>query len=665
MKHILTLYLLTVSALFSAVVAVAPDGTGIANPGFRVAVLNGSGVSEEELGYLDGVLAPIQAQIDDKVVQGDFDSAIGLKVDLTALSTTGGANKVPKLDSNGDFRTTPINGNSGFTPPPIRVAARQRIAFERYDGTPGYGAIWLFPDHSPSGLGASHHEMIYESGRHCFYWDDGFQLGNADTARGNRFIYLRNLGTASVGDPTRESVPVWMDGQFYNGGSPVMSKIGMQWVPTGDHAGELVFGISGSAYMDGSNNNKIKSLGGVILPFSIKETGPVINSGKVLTFGDGSTLGSAPNLQARTGNAVLVAGTRTVADTSVTALTNVFLTRRTPGGTVGDLSYSTTPGTGFTINSASASDTSTISYRLDEALTAATAPTISGTNAVSDTLTVSSGVGGGSTFQWYSSGSAVSGQTSSTYVVRYQDIGLAITCKETKSGTTLESNAITAWKPADESGYFADFRADLGTLTTGGGAATNGQPVETWQDQSGNSRHLAALATANAPLLDTSGTGGRPVHLNFDGTNDYLHKVVAITRPQTVFVVAEAKTETANERYFSTGDSGTRMTVDLGATTLDVKNNGASTSGDQMTLNVRRIITARTTSTVNGIRIDANSEVTATETTGDGFGLFVSGTSAGGAADQRHYALLVYTADLDSSAQARVRAYLKAKWGTP
>lgn len=590
-------------------------------------------------------------------------SELAGKVSITDLSTTGGPNKVPQFSGTGDIRFAPINGSSGYTPPPIRIAARQRLAFENYSGVPGYGEIYLFPDHSPSGLGSSHHEMIYASGRHCFYWDDGFQMGNADNNRGNRFVYMRHLGLPTAGDPIRESVPVWFDGQVYNGGTPVMSKIGIQWVPSGDHSGEFVFGISGSSYIDGGSNNKMKSLSGVILPFSITEAGPKVGTGKVLTFGDGTTMATAPNLQARTGNITLVGGTKTVADASVTNKTNVLLTRRVSGGTVGEITYQTTPGVGFTVNSSSGTDSSRLTYLLVEDTLAANAPSISGTNAVGDTLTVISG-GGSGTYQWYSNGVAVSGQTASTYVIRHQDIGLPVTCRE----DGVASNAITAWHPDDESGYFADYRADVGVLKTGGSAAAHGEAVETWQDQSGNARHLTQATGTRQPILDTSGTGGRPAFIDFDATDDYLSRTIAVPRPYSVFIVAEADTVIANRRYFSTASSGSRMIISQDTSTTARYTNGTNNldATGQVNLDERHILFGKTSSSVNEFKVDSNTTLSdANGTSANGSEIIVSQSSSGGGADVKVYALLIYTADLDASAQARVRAYLKAKWGTP
>lgn len=60
--------------------------------------------------------------------------------------------------------------------------------------------------------------------------------------------------------------------------------------------------------------------------------------------------------------ATLVAGTVSITDVTVTASTTVLVTVQTPGGTQGFLSVAVTAGTGFVINSTSATDTSTVAY---------------------------------------------------------------------------------------------------------------------------------------------------------------------------------------------------------------------------------------------------------------------------------------------------------------
>jgi len=68
----------------------------------------------------------------------------------------------------------------------------------------------------------------------------------------------------------------------------------------------------------------------------------------------------------RGGTAVLVGGTVTVTNTSVTANTVILLTVKVAGGTLGNLSYTLSAGASFTINSSSVIDTSTVAYLLYE-----------------------------------------------------------------------------------------------------------------------------------------------------------------------------------------------------------------------------------------------------------------------------------------------------------
>ena len=59
-------------------------------------------------------------------------------------------------------------------------------------------------------------------------------------------------------------------------------------------------------------------------------------------------------------------GTVTVSNTTITANSIIYLTRKTAGGTIGDLTYTLSAATSFTINSASGTDTSTVSFIIVE-----------------------------------------------------------------------------------------------------------------------------------------------------------------------------------------------------------------------------------------------------------------------------------------------------------
>ncbi len=79
---------------------------------------------------------------------------------------------------------------------------------------------------------------------------------------------------------------------------------------------------------------------------------------------------SVTTLQALAGNTytlgetTLVSGTKPVADYAITASSFIMLSRHLLSGTAGALTYVLTPGVGFTINSSSTADLSSIAYQV-------------------------------------------------------------------------------------------------------------------------------------------------------------------------------------------------------------------------------------------------------------------------------------------------------------
>lgn len=88
----------------------------------------------------------------------------------------------------------------------------------------------------------------------------------------------------------------------------------------------------------------------------------------VLNIGSaGGGIAIAEGTNARMGTVALTAGAATVANTSVTANSRIFLTSQVDGGTPGWLRVSArTAGTSFTITSSSGTDTSTVAYLIVE-----------------------------------------------------------------------------------------------------------------------------------------------------------------------------------------------------------------------------------------------------------------------------------------------------------
>lgn len=99
-------------------------------------------------------------------------------------------------------------------------------------------------------------------------------------------------------------------------------------------------------------------------------TGDVNSStGNVLVSTVGKGLGVKTGTNSKLGTAVLVTGTATVANTSITANSRIFLTSQIDGGTVGFLRVSAkTVGINFVITSSSALDTSTVAWHIVEGI---------------------------------------------------------------------------------------------------------------------------------------------------------------------------------------------------------------------------------------------------------------------------------------------------------
>jgi hypothetical protein len=86
--------------------------------------------------------------------------------------------------------------------------------------------------------------------------------------------------------------------------------------------------------------------------------------------------------------------------------------------------------------------------------------------------------------------------------------------------------------------------------TTGGGTATNGQVVETWQDQSGVGNHLVKNVSATAPTLNTTGFNTSFPTLVFDGTSNSLEKTgYAIGTGNKLTVFAVTRMDTGGDNY--------------------------------------------------------------------------------------------------------------------
>lgn len=117
-----------------------------------------------------------------------------------------------------------------------------------------------------------------------------------------------------------------------------------------------------------------------------------------------------------------------------------------------------------------------------------------------------------------------------------------------------------AFSPADVSGLIFWLEAD-GTLWQDSGRTTpaisDGDPVGSWDDASGNGNHVTQGTSGNRPLLKLSIQNGKPV-LRFDGSNDVLVKA-ALTLADaglSVFVVGKLTASGSYPHLVAYGASG-------------------------------------------------------------------------------------------------------------
>lgn len=117
--------------------------------------------------------------------------------------------------------------------------------------------------------------------------------------------------------------------------------------------------VSGLGTMSTQNAAAVAVTGGTVNGTSVGAT--------TAASGRFTTLQVAEGANAKQGTAVLAAGAVTVANTSITASSRIFVTSNIDGGTPGFLRVSArVAGTSFTITSSSGTDTSTVAYEIFE-----------------------------------------------------------------------------------------------------------------------------------------------------------------------------------------------------------------------------------------------------------------------------------------------------------
>lgn len=159
-----------------------------------------------------------------------------LYVAVSQLSTTGGENKVPQFDSVGNLSLGISNRTSLGAGGNLLMAPFREIKFLNANGTDS-ASIYLWDGHSGGD------EMIIDSKRICFYWQDGMQFGSPASLRDGRHIYFQP-NAATVSDTVVESPPVALMSRYWDGSANANQTTWIQVVPSSAAANTEVLNIN-------------------------------------------------------------------------------------------------------------------------------------------------------------------------------------------------------------------------------------------------------------------------------------------------------------------------------------------------------------------------------------------------------------------------------------
>jgi hypothetical protein len=283
----------------------------------------------------------------------------------------------PSISSTTEALTLASKNSAGSSSSTQKL---NRVGFPFYEVThAGTGGAGVFNQFDTSGLIAS-------SGTQTFL---SLQAGVAQTGTANYALLDLQVGnSATFGSGVNNVLQ-------FNTVSPASAAAQWYWTDQGRIVISPVASSSGVTHVfntSANTNSSVQitfgsntldrrlSLGGNSIATAVNSTGAAANlsvnqvNGADTIIGGGQT-GNGLRVSAsgvavsilRHGTAALVAGSKVVSDTTVTANTRIFVTSNTDGGTPGWLRVSArSAGTSFTVTSSSGSDTSTFAYLMVE-----------------------------------------------------------------------------------------------------------------------------------------------------------------------------------------------------------------------------------------------------------------------------------------------------------
>lgn len=164
-----------------------------------------------------------------------------------------------------------------------------------------------------------------------------------------------SIGAASNGSGTQ--LPIFLGGSSFTFTTPGVAN---RW--TIDTSGLFLPSIT-NTYDIGASGTIVRG----IYTGTLSTSGAITALDNIICSTAGKGLQLKSGTGARAGELTLIGGSKTVTNTTVGAASEIILTRKTSGGTIGTaITYTISNGTSFTVNSDNPLDTSTFTYFIFE-----------------------------------------------------------------------------------------------------------------------------------------------------------------------------------------------------------------------------------------------------------------------------------------------------------
>jgi len=229
----------------------------------------------------------------------------------------------------------------------------------------------------------------------------------------------------------------------------------------------------------------------------------------------------------------------------------------------------------------------------------------------------------------------------------------------------LENVGGAAFSPLDVAGLQLWLVSSLGVYQEHDSKTTpsgNGDPVGTWEDQSGNGNDVNAPASdIQRPILVTGVVNGLPI-LRFDG-GQYLRKAFALNQPYTVYIIFLQDSWTNNDRVF-TGVTNQTIFIQNGISpTLKLYAGSFVADNTDLPLDTFGICRVIFNGASSSIRIDDNVATTGNPGALSAGGITIGASTTGANDSDIDVAeVFIYNAAISGEDDTNIMTYLNDKY---